>query len=90
LTHVVIRPDDDRLRSKHVAFNFNKTVVLDVCYFTVLNCLAHRDVVHKNSLTSRRVEPIPTVTQGTNVTHLFWMPWYYGPICEYSIDSVPD
>jgi hypothetical protein len=30
---VVIRPDDDRFRSKHVAFTLNKYVVLDVCYF---------------------------------------------------------
>jgi hypothetical protein len=29
----VIRPDDDLLRSKHVAFTPNKTGVLDVCYF---------------------------------------------------------
>jgi hypothetical protein len=32
-TVVVIRPDDDCLRSKHVAFTLNTTVVLDLCYF---------------------------------------------------------
>jgi hypothetical protein len=47
-----IRPDDDGLSLRHVAFILNKTFVIDVCYFNSFkkeHFVLYRNIGHANA-----------------------------------------